>query len=198
MVAGHSYGELVGLWLAGCFDDETLLQLSHLRGCAILEAAGDDPGTMAAIMSNVASVEPLIADIDGVVIANINGAKQTVISGLTSAVDEALEKLKQAGIRGRRIPVACAFHSPVVAAASQTLRRALLAAEVKPPQLAVWSNTTAAPYGDAPAEIVDTLSKHLAEPVRFVEQIEAMHADGARFYIEVDRAEYSLTSPSAS
>ena len=185
MVAGHSYGELVGLWLAGCFSDETLVQLSHLRGCAILDAADDDPGTMAAIMANAAAVEPIIADIDDVVIANINGSKQTVISGLTGAVDEALAALKQAGVRGRRIPVACAFHSPVVASASQALRKALLAVEIKAPKLTVWSNTTAAPYSDRPADIVDTLSKHLAEPVRFVEQIEAMHADGARFFVEV-------------
>ncbi|MFE6133603.1 beta-ketoacyl synthase N-terminal-like domain-containing protein, partial [Streptomyces sp. NPDC056437] len=47
--AGHSYGELVALWAAGAYDTATLLRLSDRRAAAILAAAGDDPGAMAAV-----------------------------------------------------------------------------------------------------------------------------------------------------
>ncbi|MCE0446908.1 acyltransferase domain-containing protein [Streptomyces tricolor] len=52
-----------------------------------------------------------------VVVANLNSPEQTVISGPTADVDTAVRALRAAGLGARRIPVACAFHSPLVAAA---------------------------------------------------------------------------------
>ncbi len=55
---------------------------------------------------------------------------------------------------------------------------------MRTPTFPVWANTTAAPYPDDPAEVRATLAGQVAAPVRFVEQVEAMYAAGARVFVE--------------
>jgi malonyl CoA-acyl carrier protein transacylase/NAD(P)-dependent dehydrogenase (short-subunit alcohol dehydrogenase family) len=183
-LGGHSYGELVALSAAGAVGPEELLRLSYARGQAILAAAGSDPGTMAAVAANAEQVEAVLGD-GPVVVANHNAPGQAVISGPIPAVEAALSRLRDAGLTGSRIPVACAFHSPVVAGAMRTFATELDRHTVTPPRLPVWSNTTAAPYPSEPAAIRATLAAHIAEPVRFVKQVEAMYAAGVRIFVEV-------------
>jgi acyl transferase domain-containing protein/NAD(P)H-dependent flavin oxidoreductase YrpB (nitropropane dioxygenase family)/nucleoside-diphosphate-sugar epimerase len=182
-LAGHSYGELVALTVAGALDSAELLELSEARAAAIIAAAGSDPGTMAAVSAAPEQVRAVLGD-GPVVLANHNAPAQTVISGPIPAVDAALTQLSHAGLTGRRIPVACAFHSPVVADAAPALAAALAGRTVNSPALPVWSNTTARPYPAEPAKIRATLAAHVAEPVRFAEQIKAMYAAGVRVFIE--------------
>ncbi|MGB9281511.1 MAG: acyltransferase domain-containing protein, partial [Pseudonocardiaceae bacterium] len=182
-LGGHSYGELVALAAAGAIEPAELLELSEARGQAILAAAGPDSGTMAAVTATVEQVEAALGD-GPVVVANHNAPGQAVISGPTVAVQAALNRLAELGVTGTRIPVACAFHSPVVAAASPIFAAELDRRAVLPPRLPVWSNTTAMRYPTEPAAVRKTLAAHVAEPVRFVEQIEAMYAAGARIFVE--------------
>nr|WP_326647988.1 SDR family NAD(P)-dependent oxidoreductase [Streptomyces sp. NBC_01750] len=179
--AGHSYGELVALWAAGAYDTETLLRLSDRRAEAILAAAGDDPGAMAAVPSAPDAIPALPA---GCVVANHNAPRQSVISGPTPAVDSAIAALREAGIAAQRIPVACAFHSEVVAGGAGALAAELAGTALSAPVVPVWSNTTARPYPADPAALRELLARQLAEPVRFVEQIEAMYASGVRTFVE--------------
>ena len=120
MVAGHSYGELAALQAAGAYSPADLVALSSRRALCILDAAdaAPDHGSMAAVRGAPAEIEPHIVDIQGVVIANLNSGEQTVISGTTQAVTDAVKRLSDAGLAARTLDVACAFHSPVVAAAS--------------------------------------------------------------------------------
>jgi acyl transferase domain-containing protein/NAD(P)H-dependent flavin oxidoreductase YrpB (nitropropane dioxygenase family)/NAD(P)-dependent dehydrogenase (short-subunit alcohol dehydrogenase family) len=185
MLAGHSYGELVALAVAHTFDLPTLLQLSRRRGEAIVAAAGSDPGKMLAVSGTAAAVAAALRGIDGVVLANQNSPAQTVISGFSPAIEAALVALKLYGLAAKPVEVACAFHSPVLARAQPLYAGHLRDADMSVPQLPVYSNTTASPYCTDPAAIKALLAQHLVEPVRFVEQIERMYADGARIFIEV-------------
>ena len=118
--AGHSYGELVALAAAGVFEPESLLRLSEARGHAIVNAAtadGDDPGTMAAVSAPLEAVAKVLEDHPEVVIANHNSPSQAVISGASAAVASVVDQLAGAGIAAKTINVACAFHSPLLAAA---------------------------------------------------------------------------------
>jgi malonyl CoA-acyl carrier protein transacylase/NAD(P)-dependent dehydrogenase (short-subunit alcohol dehydrogenase family) len=182
-LGGHSYGELVALAAAGAVGAGELLKLSEARGQAILAAAGSDPGTMAAVTATAEQVRAVLGD-GPVVIANHNAPGQAVISGPTLAVESALEWLAEAGLTSTRIPVACAFHSPVVAAASRIFAAELRRHALNSPRLPVWSNTTAAPYPGDPDSTRAMLAAHVAEPVRFVEQVEAMYAAGVRVFVE--------------
>jgi acyl transferase domain-containing protein/NAD(P)-dependent dehydrogenase (short-subunit alcohol dehydrogenase family) len=187
MSGGHSYGELVALSVAGAFSPQTLLDLSDARATAILSVVGEDPGTMAAVRAASGQVAAVLDGrglADQVVLANLNAPGQVVISGPTPAIDNALQALKEASLTTRRLPVACAFHSPVVAAASGRFAQALAARQVSPPRLPVWSNRTARPYPDDPGLIREELAAQISAPVRFSDQVEAMYAAGARIFIE--------------
>nr|PZN32034.1 MAG: hypothetical protein DIU67_08810 [Actinomycetota bacterium] len=78
--------------------------------------------------------------------------------------------------------VAGAFHSQFMAPAAARLEAALRASEVKPPQIPVWSNTTAEPHG---SEIVETLVEQVVAPVRFAESLENMAATGISTFVHV-------------
>ena len=81
---------------------------------------------MAAVFAPLEAVEEILAQIDGyVVAANINSYSQCVIGGATDAVAEAIELFNGRGYRAVRIPVSHAFHTRMVAHASEPLRQAL-------------------------------------------------------------------------
>ncbi|SCE84106.1 Acyl transferase domain-containing protein [Micromonospora echinospora] len=189
MTGGHSYGELVGLCVAGAFDARTLLELSRERAAAILGATpGEDPGTMAAVSATPEQVAQVLASAgltSEVVLANRNAPKQIVISGPTAKVEAAVVALKEARVSAKLIPVACAFHSPLVAGAVERFAEVLADRRISEPRIPVWSNLTAAPYVDNLDQLRQQLAEQIGEPVRFVEQIEAMYAAGARTFVEV-------------
>ncbi|MCX5193054.1 SDR family NAD(P)-dependent oxidoreductase [Streptomyces sp. NBC_00249] len=182
-VAGHSYGELTALWAAGVYGTGSLLRLSARRAAAIVAAAGAEPGTMAAVSAPPEEVRE-IAERAGCVVANHNAPRQCVISGPDAAVASAVAALREAGLSAEPIPVACAFHSGVVAGAADALAEELAGTALADAAVPVWSNTTAAPYPGDAGEVRDLLARQLAQPVRFVEQVEAMYAAGVRTFVE--------------
>jgi len=182
--AGHSYGELAALCVAGVFTFEDLIRVSEARGRFMREAAADLSGTMAAVSADEATVSEAIGPIDNVWIANLNAPTQTVITGTEVGIDAALAALKQRKVSGRRIKVSCAFHSPLVAAASEKLHAFLRELDVKPPRFSVYSNTTARTHGGVADTIRQTLANHLIKPVRFADELRAMYEAGARVFVE--------------
>ncbi|MFE9452971.1 SDR family NAD(P)-dependent oxidoreductase [Streptomyces sp. NPDC006739] len=187
LAAGHSYGELVALSAAGALAPETLLELSTERAAAILAAAGDEPGTMAAVAAAADDVDKALRTAGApasVVVANRNSPEQTVVSGPTEDIAVAVRMLREAGYGVRRIPVACAFHSPVVAGAGERFAEVLAEKAVRAPEFPVWSNRTAAPYPADADAVRAELAAQIGAPVAFAEQIEAMYEAGARIFVE--------------
>ncbi|MGW4563783.1 SDR family NAD(P)-dependent oxidoreductase, partial [Streptomyces sp. NPDC004561] len=119
-----------------------------------------------------------------VVLANLNSPEQTVISGPTADVGTAVRLLRAAGLGARRIPVACAFHSPLVAAAGERFAKVLADKPVRAPEFPVWANRTAAPYPPEPDAVRAELAAQIGAPVAFAAQIEAMYESGARIFVE--------------
>ena len=188
MAAGHSYGEYVALHAAGVIDAETLAALSHTRGRVIKESVGDSPGTMAAVTAPPDAVRTALGDgaeSNGVWLVNFNAPQQTIIAGTVAAIDAAIPVLEEKRLRARRIPVACAFHSPLMQGARDRLAEALASIPFGAPRIPVFSNALAAPYPAEAAAIAATLAEHLVSPVRFIDEIRAMYAAGARIFVEV-------------
>jgi acyl transferase domain-containing protein/NAD(P)H-dependent flavin oxidoreductase YrpB (nitropropane dioxygenase family)/NAD(P)-dependent dehydrogenase (short-subunit alcohol dehydrogenase family) len=183
IVAGHSYGEYVALWAAGVFDDSMLFQVSEARGRCIL-AAGNDLGTMAAVAAPADHVTDVLGSAADVWIANINGPKQVVLSGTAKALEDAIARLQAGGIDAQMIRVACAFHSPLVAPARDSLAAVLSGVTLMPPRLPVFSNTLARAYPEDERAVRTLLTDHLVSPVRFRDEVEAMYAAGARIFVE--------------
>ncbi|WP_103337761.1 type I polyketide synthase [Amycolatopsis sp. CA-126428] len=191
MVAGHSYGELAALAAAGCFEAPTLLRLSAARAQTILDAAGDRPdgdlGAMAAVAAGADEVVRALGDacIAGdVVLANLNSPNQSVLSGPTLAVRSAVEALRAEGLSLTELPVACAFHSPLVAGAVPRFADVLAEHPVAEPRVPVWSNRTGGRYPVDPDAVRAELAAQIGAPVRFADEIQAMYADGARIFVE--------------
>ncbi|MBV1857908.1 MAG: acyltransferase domain-containing protein [Nannocystaceae bacterium] len=188
MFGGHSYGEFVALYAGGVLDLESMLRLSVARGRAIVDSvaeAGKPLGTMAAALAPREVVEPAIADIDGVVVANHNGPEQVVISGTEAGIEAAQVRLTEAGVRVRRFPVAAGFHSPLVEPARAALNEAIEATTWSAPSTPVYANTTGERHGDDPDLLKAAMNEHLVRPVEFVAQVEAMLRDGAEVFVEL-------------
>ncbi len=184
-VAGHSFGEYPALCAAGVFGEEELFALSEARGRFMAEGVGDEPGGMAAVRAGASDVVEALAGLQGVFLANHNAPTQTVIAGTGPALQTAVERLRAGGMDVRHLPVACAFHSPLMAPAREKLAGFLSSVELRPPRIAVFSNTTTAPHAPEPRAIVAQLAEHMVGPVRFVEEVEALYAAGARLFVEV-------------
>jgi len=185
VTAGHSYGELVALCAAGVFDEKALHQLSLLRGKLMAEGKGDR-GSMLAVSAELEVVEKIIKDekLD-LVIANHNAPKQIVLSGATEQIEKAIALCKQQKLSATQLPVSAAFHSEFVAAAEKPLADALVNVKLNQSTMTVLANTTADEYPDNEDEVRQLLAGQLANPVRFVEQIEKMSAIGVRTFVEV-------------
>ncbi len=182
LLGGHSYGELVAFCAAESITPSQLLALSEARAKAIETAALGTKGSMAAVTAGLAEVSAAIKDLD-VSIANHNSPTQVVISGATSAIELAILHLKTLGLNAQKIQVSCAFHSPLLAKAEALFAGALETVEFKAPRRTIYSNTTALVH-DASA-IKASLARQIVKPVKFVQQIEQMHNDGARIFLEV-------------
>lgn len=123
-VLGHSLGELTAFHAAGAFDERTVIQLATLRGQ--LMAAGDGAqGAMLSLACDRAAAERAMNEVpaDGVlVIANLNGPTQTVVSGDVKSIEALRAHAQQIGIPAQLLPVSNAFHSPLVSGAATRLR----------------------------------------------------------------------------
>jgi acyl transferase domain-containing protein len=185
-VAGHSFGELSALYAADSLDRASFLRVSRQRGELMAEAVQNSAGSsgMTAVTASLDKVEALI-DGSGVGVANHNDPRQVVVSGPLAAIEEAERRIIAAGLNVQRLPVAAAFHSPVVAGSVDPFARILGAVHVKRPSIPVVANATAQPYPDGPEAIRELLASSIARRVRFLETIESMYARGVRTFVEV-------------
>ena len=182
-VAGHSFGELTALWAAGVLPQADFLVLAKARGEAM--ASTGDAGAMLAVKVGREQVADLLAEIEDLAMANDNAPDQVVLAGPTERVAEAGRALKARGISSAQLPVAAAFHTPLVAHAQLPFAEALKKATCKAPQIPVYANATAAPYPRRASSIRKMLREHILHSVRFCETIERIYADGGHCFVEV-------------
>lgn len=187
MVAGHSLGEFSALVANGTLSFEDGLKLVSQRAIAMQKACEITPSTMAAVLNlDDKIVEDICASIDGVVVAaNYNCPGQLVISGELKAVEEACEKMKEAGAkRALILPVGGAFHSPMMEPAREELAAAIEATHFNTPSCPVYQNVPASAVSEA-TEIKKNLITQLTAPVKWTQSVQQMIADGALSFTEV-------------
>ncbi|HEU4492132.1 MAG TPA: beta-ketoacyl synthase N-terminal-like domain-containing protein, partial [Jiangellales bacterium] len=188
MVMGHSLGEYGALVAAGAMTFDAALEAVSARGHEMAALSLDDNGAMAAVFGPLPEIERIVGTIAGnVVIANINSTSQAVIGGATDAVERAVAAFQAAGMNAARIPVSHAFHTSIVAPASEPLRVALRRLDVHAPTLPIVANVTGDFYpADADTEtMLDILGRQVASPVQFVRGLHTLHEAGARVFVEV-------------
>lgn len=189
-LAGHSLGEYTALVAAGAIDFCDTAALVHLRGRFMQESAAPGTGKMCAIIGldldtvtqicNSASINRAAC-----VPANINSPGQIVISGNAPAVDIAIGLAKERGAK-MLVPlsVSAPSHSPLMADAAERLEGVLDKVEFKDFTVPVITNVEAEPTTDS-STLKDLLTRQLTSPVRWVEIIEKMEAEGVTDIIEI-------------
>ena len=184
---GHSFGELSALWAAGALSDTDFAALAAARGRAMapLPEATFDSGTMLSVRAGEGDVAGVVAQTPGVVIANVNGPLQVVLSGSTEAIARAEDLLTERGLSTTRLPVSAAFHSPLVAHGQAVFEATLHDIAFQPSSMPVFANASGEPYPADPSAMADTLSRQMLQPVQFVRMVENMYAAGARLFVEV-------------
>jgi malonyl CoA-acyl carrier protein transacylase len=183
VMAGHSLGEITALVAAEAMSAEDGLRLVAARGRLMQEAAettGD--GGMTAVRARDDNRDTIaeVADEAGVAIANDNAPDQLVLSGAVGALDIAEALLKERGVRAKRLPVAGAFHSPLMEPAVEPFRAAVEATEISEPRVLVYSCVTAEPFDD----IRERLVQAITNPVRWLAVLRALDARGVTDFVE--------------
>ncbi|MCK4690329.1 MAG: acyltransferase domain-containing protein, partial [Desulfuromonadales bacterium] len=183
--AGHSYGELTALCAGGVVDRPTLFELSRLRG-ELMAAGQGDLGSMLAVSAPLSQIETVLAEEQlDLVLANRNTPEQGVLSGATSEIEKAASVLERRGLRFKQLAVSAAFHSTLVAGASEPFAVALADKLFAKATASVYSNTTGKIYPAAEKNAKELLAEQLAKPVDFVAEIENMYRAGIRTFVEV-------------
>jgi [acyl-carrier-protein] S-malonyltransferase len=191
VVAGHSLGEYSALVAAGVIAFKDAVPLVRFRAQAMQEAVPVGQGSMAVVLGlsdddvRAACAEAATADASQVVEpVNFNAPAQVVIAGHTGAVERACEIAKAKGAkRAMKLPVSAPFHSSLLKPASDRLRDYMAELTFNAPQIALINNVDVAVLND-PAAIKDALVRQAASPVRWVETMQKVAADGITQVVE--------------
>ncbi|MFV0524988.1 MAG: ACP S-malonyltransferase [Acidimicrobiales bacterium] len=195
VVAGHSLGEWTALVAAGVYPFDATLEAVVERGAAMAAAAAERPGAMTAVIGPDA---PALADAavraeqaarastasgDVLTVANSNGPRQVVLSGSVPAVERAEALVDAGGGRTRRLAVAGAFHSPLMATAAGRVGSVLDELTPAPPDPWVVPNVTGRRSRD-PDLLVRLLRRHLLAPVRWADTVTELRDLGVSQVVE--------------
>ncbi|SEU06350.1 ACP S-malonyltransferase [Stigmatella erecta] len=188
-VAGHSLGEYSALVAAGALSLGDAARSVRARGTFMQEAVPVGTGAMAAVLGlepdKVKAVCDAAAEGEVLAPANYNSPEQTVIAGHASAVARAEAKLKEAGAkRVLPLPVSAPFHCALMDPVKPLLAEVLGRVKVSAPRIPVVTNVEAQPNSDA-SRVVPLLLEQVSAPVRWIECVEALHAQGVTRVVEL-------------
>lgn len=191
VVAGHSLGEYSALVAAGVISFKDAVPLVRFRAQAMQEAVPVGQGTMAVMLGLSdeevrAACAEAAAAVPGEIVeaVNYNAPAQVVVAGHSAAVDKACEIAKAKGAkRAMRLPVSAPFHSSLLKPASDRLRDYMASIHFNAPQIQLINNVDVAVLND-PASIKDALVRQAASPVRWVETMQKVAAEGITNVVE--------------
>ncbi|MFF4438660.1 beta-ketoacyl synthase N-terminal-like domain-containing protein [Streptomyces sp. NPDC001621] len=183
-VAGHSVGEWTAMVAAGMYS------------AAEVDAfmAEFDPDTVtvpglafAAVGASAAQVRAALAESwtdSGIVLSHDNAPRQSMVCGPDAAVEGFVRSFRARGVICQVLPFRSGFHTPMLEPYLGPIERAADRFRLHPPTVPVWSGTTAAPFPEAEPAVRRLFVRHLLEPVRFRELVEALYADGHRVFVQ--------------
>ncbi|WP_249039727.1 non-ribosomal peptide synthetase/type I polyketide synthase [Archangium gephyra] len=183
-VLGHSVGELAAACVAGVFRLEDGLRLVAERA-RLMQALPRD-GAMAALLAPASRVAAALEPYAGVLdIAAFNGPESTVISGRKEALDAVVATLEAEGVRSQPLRVSHAFHSPLMEPMLDGLERAAAELRTQAPRVPFISNVTGEALAVGQVPDAAYWRQHTRAPVRFLEGMRALHAQGCELFLEI-------------
>ncbi|MFZ0827454.1 MAG: ACP S-malonyltransferase [Verrucomicrobiia bacterium] len=183
--AGLSLGEFTALTAAGAMSFEDGLRAVRQRGRFMQEACDVTRGGMAAVIGLDEMPTREVCAEAGVVLANLNCPGQLVISGEADKIFRAVELAKARGAkRAIALPVAGAYHSPLMAGAQPKLQAELAGVKLSLPTVPVISNVTGQAHGST-AEISARLVDQVTSSVLWEKSMRQLLAQGFTRFIEL-------------
>jgi [acyl-carrier-protein] S-malonyltransferase len=189
MMAGHSLGEYAALVCSGAIELSDAAVLVQRRGQLMQQSVPLGKGSMAAIVGlSDADIDTICKEASSteylVTPANYNAIGQVVIAGHTQAVEKAIELAQSLNARmAKLIPVSVPCHCPLLEQAAEQFAEVLAAAPFKIPDVPVISNVDLSVYV-SPDHMRKLLKEQLYSPVRWVETIQYMRANGVEMVVE--------------
>jgi len=183
---GYSSGFYAAAYAAGCFDFEYGLGLVKEAGEILLDEGNAFEGAMAVIFGlSREEVHALCEPIAGVDVAISNTPRQTVISGIRSAVEETMEKALTAdALDAYHLRVSTAYHSNMMNASTVRFLDTIDDACLHNPTIPLLSYSSLEYLGSS-HDVKHTMARQLSQPVRWVDAVKKLHHDSAGLCIEV-------------
>lgn len=189
-VAGHSLGEYSALVAAGVLSFEDAVKLVRARGQFMEEAVPGGQGAMAAVIgAEREALSELCGSITAsghlVELANVNCSGQIVISGSKAGVQEAADRVKEAG--GKRaimLEVSGPFHSSLMKEAAARLEERLGSVVFHAPSVPVVANVTAQAVTEGEA-FRRLLVEQVYSPVLWEDTVKLLVAEGVDTLVEI-------------
>lgn len=182
VLAGHSLGEYTALVASGALSFADALPLVRYRAQVMQEAVPAGVGAMAAILGLdddvIVSLCAEAAQDEVLQAVNFNSPGQVVIAGHHAAVERGMALAKEKGAkRALPLPVSVPSHCLLMKPAAEKLADYLKNISLQTPAIPVIHNSDVQAY-KTEAEIKDALVRQLFSPVRWVETVQKIHADG--------------------
>ena len=186
---GLSLGEYTALCAADVFSLDEGIDLVKNRGLIMGQGAGGKGSMVAVMKTGLETIQYLVdqaKEDDVLAVCNLNSPGQIVVGGEFEALDRFEEKCKEAKIkRFMRLNVEGPFHTQILNQAAQDFADNYLSkVDFKEPNMDVYTNLSGKNYRQVDS-IVDNLKDQMCSPVRFIDCVENMVADGCQVFIEI-------------
>ncbi|WP_232383002.1 type I polyketide synthase [Actinomadura violacea] len=182
VVGGHSIGEVVAACVAGVWSLEDACRVVAARGR--LMQALPRGGAMVAVEASEQRVVEALEGCSGVGLAAVNGPRAVVVSGVEEEVLAVAGRLKESGVRTRRLRVSHAFHSPLMEPMLAEFADVVGSVRFNVPRVAVVSGLSGRLAGGELLE-PEYWVRHVREPVRFADAVNAMRGAGVGVFAEL-------------
>lgn len=184
-VAGHSVGEWTAMVAAGMYAGD---EVSDFMASFDPDALTVPGLSFAALGAPAGRVLEALDDgwtDAGIVLSHDNAPNQSMVCGPQDAVEEFVRSCRARGVLSQVLPFRSGFHTPMLKPYLAPIEEVANRFRLHPPTVPLWSGTTAAPFPVGEAAVRDLFVRHLLEPVRFRQLIEAMYAAGHRAFVQV-------------
>ena len=191
IATGLSLGEYGALIYAGIIRFEDGIKLIQKRGYYMGNLLPDETYSMAAVIGLASSeIEEICKEISKqnkfIVVANYNCSVQTVVSGEESAIDEAMEKLKEAGAkRVLKLNTSGPFHTVKLQKAKEAYEKELENINFNINNKVKVIKNIDGTYYNENDNVKEILANHIIRPVRFDKAIQLMEKEQVAEYVEI-------------
>ena len=184
--AGFSLGEIAALGFTGILSYENAFKLVCRRGELMDISSNERKGTMVAVIKlPPEKVEEIASQFEDTYPVNYNSPAQTVVATAEETADALVAAVKEAKGKGVKLAVSGAFHSPFMSSAAKGLSEYLENVEFNTPNIPLYSNVTAKPYGEDGTDFKTLIESQVINPVQWQKTVENLIAKGVDTFIEV-------------